>query len=261
MDQTAQTRIDVAKIVSRVVARTLAERGLERMATPPASASDKAAASAASAAPGRSQRALVDLEFLARAKDGAPCAIDGDAVVTPLAEQQARRRGIRLVARSAAPRCSVAVGADHGGFALKAAILEWIREAGHLALDFGTRDTRPCDYPDFARAVAEAVSSAQCEFGVLIDGAGIGSAIAANKVPRVRAATCVDPGMARNAREHNFANVLCLGAKDLAAAHAREILLAFLATPTGAERHAARVAKIDHIEMQYFKPRSFVPGS
>lgn len=145
----------------------------------------------------------------------------------------------------------VAVGSDHGGFALKRDCLVWLAALGYRGVDFGTRDENPVDYPDFARAVAEAVAGGQCEIGVVIDGAGIGSAIAANKVPGVRAATCCDVAMAKNAREHNFANVLSLGAKMIGRDTAREILAAFLATSTGEERHRRRVEKITEIERRY----------
>jgi ribose 5-phosphate isomerase B len=178
-------------------------------------------------------------------------AVPDDAVVTPLAEEEADRRGVRLVRGTGVPRRRLAVGSDHGGFRLKAAVLEWLRELGHVALDMGTRDEQPCDYPDFARSVAELVARGQCELGILIDGAGIGSAIAANKVPGVRAAACPTVGLAHNAREHNFANVLCLGAKGLEPAAAQEIVRTFLATSTGEERHARRVAKIGAIERHY----------
>ncbi|MCE9595360.1 MAG: deoxyribose-phosphate aldolase [Planctomycetes bacterium] len=177
--------------------------------------------------------------------------------MTPGAREAAERREIRLVdhgGRIAQPRgrhLRVALGADHGGFALKRELLASVRELGHTALDLGARDENPVDYPDFARAVAEAVASGQCDFGICVDAAGIGSAIAANKVPGVRAAPCNDVALARSAREHNHANVLALGAKFVTRSVAHDIVRAFLGTAEGDERHARRVAKIEALERRY----------
>ncbi|MCL4140406.1 UNVERIFIED_CONTAM: hypothetical protein GTU68_007792 [Idotea baltica] len=134
---------------------------------------------------------------------------------------------------------------------MKEHIKVWLRELGHIAIDLGTHDTNAVDYPDFARAVAESVASGQADFGVCVDGAGIGSCMAANKVPGARAAMCYDERTAKNAREHNFANVLSLGGPMLGETVCRQVLAAFLATPEGAERHARRVDKIRAIEARY----------
>jgi ribose 5-phosphate isomerase B len=120
-------------------------------------------------------------------------------------------------------------------------------------LDLGTHGRETVDYPDFAHAVAEAVCSGRVDLGIMVDGAGIGSSMAANKVPGTRAAMCYDVATARNAREHNFANVLTLGGRMIDPARMREIVTAFLETPTGGERHAARVRKIMEIERKYCK--------
>jgi ribose 5-phosphate isomerase B len=198
----------------------------------------------------RSGRELVTADSLAALKPGATLEVPDGAVVTPLAEEEARRRGVRLVRRGD-DRARIAIGCDHGGFALKQDVLAWVAELGCVAVDFGTRDENPVDYPDFAQAVAEAVASGQCGMGIVIDGAGIGSAIAANKVPGVRAATCCDAAMARNAREHNFANVLALGGRTLDRSVAHDIVRTFLSTATGEDRHARRVAKVAEIEARY----------
>jgi ribose 5-phosphate isomerase B len=203
---------------------------------------------------GKRGREVVTSEGLALTPDGGVVRVPDGAIVTPLAEDEAKRRGIVLDRSLSSGRQCVAVGSDHGGFALKKDVVAWVGELGHQAIDFGTRDENPVDYPDFARAVAEAVASGQCQLGIVIDGAGIGSAIAANKVPGVRAATCCDAAMAKNAREHNFANVLSLGAKMITRVAAHDILRTFLATPTGEVRHAKRVAKIGEIERRYMKP-------
>lgn len=146
---------------------------------------------------------------------------------------------------------TVALGADHGGYALKQAIARALAEKGYGVTDCGTTSTEAVDYPDFAHVVARLVASGSCAVGIIIDGAGIGSAMAANKVPGVRAANAHDTSMARNAREHNYANVLTLGGRMIGEGLALEIVETFLATPWGAERHGRRVAKISDIEQQY----------
>ena len=146
----------------------------------------------------------------------------------------------------------VAVGADHGGFPLKEEIKALLTRLGYRFNDLGTFSTEPVDYPDIALAVARAVEAGEAGLGILVDGAGIGSAMAANKVPGVRAAVCVDEAAARNAREHNDANVLALGAKFVDHVHAR-IVETFLTARCTEERHARRVEKIKAIEESYLK--------
>jgi len=143
---------------------------------------------------------------------------------------------------------TVALGADHGGVSLKSAVADRIRELGLAVLDFGTVTKDPVDYPDFAVAVAKAVASGRATVGVMIDGAGIGSCMAANKVAGVRAAMCYDVTTATNAREHNNANVLTLGAGLIGTRLALTILETFLATPFAGGRHDARVQKIDALD-------------
>ena len=146
---------------------------------------------------------------------------------------------------------TVAIGADHGGYALKGVLAKHLTDQGYGVTDCGTNSTDAVDYPDFAHVVARLVASGACATGIVIDGAGIGSAMAANKVPGVRAANAHDTSMARNAREHNYANVLTLGARMIGEGMALEVVDAFLATPWGAERHGKRVAKITAIEQHY----------
>jgi ribose 5-phosphate isomerase B len=154
---------------------------------------------------------------------------------------------------------TVAIGADHGGFALKAVLAKHLAERGLGVTDCGTNGPEAVDYPDFAHVVARLVASGACAAGIVIDGAGIGSAMAANKVPGVRAANAHDTSMARNAREHNYANVLTLGARMIGEGLALEIVDTFLATPWGAERHGRRVAKITDIEQRYSRPQAEEP--
>jgi ribose 5-phosphate isomerase B len=145
----------------------------------------------------------------------------------------------------------IAIGADHGGFALKQTLAAGLVEAGWHVEDCGTDSTQACDYPDIAHRVARQVAKGDCTWGIMIDGAGIGSAMVANKVPGVRAAACYDLSTARNSREHNRANVLTLGAGLTGAGLAWQIVQEWLATPWGGDRHLRRVALINEIEEMY----------
>jgi deoxyribose-phosphate aldolase len=136
----------------------------------------------------------------------------------------------------------IAIGADHGGFDLKTDLAAYLRDAGHQVDDVGTSSREAVDYPVFARAVAQTVSEGRADVGIMIDGAGIGSCMAANKVPGVRAATAYDLSSARNSREHNDANVLTLGAGLIGANLARQIVDTWLATECTEPRHRKRVA-------------------
>jgi deoxyribose-phosphate aldolase len=136
----------------------------------------------------------------------------------------------------------IAIGADHGGFDLKSVLADHLAKAGHQVEDLGTSSREAVDYPVFARAVAEAVSQGRADLGIVIDGAGIGSCMVANKVPGVRAALAYDLSSARNSREHNDANVLTLGAGLIGAGLARQIVDVWLATECTESRHLSRVA-------------------
>ena len=136
----------------------------------------------------------------------------------------------------------IAIGADHGGYDLKSSLAAHLREAGHQVEDVGTSSNEAVDYPVFARAVAETVASGNADVGIMIDGAGIGSCMAANKVPGVRAALAYDLSSARNSREHNNANVLTLGAGLIGAGLATQIVDVWLATECTEPRHLNRVA-------------------
>jgi ribose 5-phosphate isomerase B len=146
----------------------------------------------------------------------------------------------------------VAIGADHGGFPMKEELKSYLQNNGHVVMDCGTNSTDAVDYPDFAEAVARKVSSGEAWRGIVIDGAGIGSCMAANKVPGVRAAMCYDHATAVNSREHNDANVLTLGAGMIGLALAKQIVDAWLHTEFGGGRHAKRVEKIMAIESREY---------
>ena len=141
----------------------------------------------------------------------------------------------------------IAIGCDHRGLNAKQLIISLIGEKGHTYQDFGCQTTEPVDYPDIAQKVAEAVANGSAEPGILICGTGIGMSIAANKVKGIRAALCHDAFSARCARQHNNANILCLGAEQKQDA-TREIIEAFLATDFEGGRHSRRVDKITAME-------------
>jgi ribose 5-phosphate isomerase B len=148
----------------------------------------------------------------------------------------------------------IALGADHGGFLLKKTLRNFLEEKGHEVIDLGTQSPEPSDYPDFARAVAEAVMSGRTERGVLICGSGVGASVAANKVPGIRAAVCHDTFSAHQGVEDDEMNVLCLGERVIGSELAKEIVLRFLsACFSGAERHVRRLEKVKAIEKDYMK--------
>ncbi len=150
-----------------------------------------------------------------------------------------------------APTKVVAIGADHGGFALKGELKLYLQGNGYEVLDLGTHSTEAVDYPDLAEAVARKVASGEAWRGIVIDGAGIGSCMAANKIDGVRAAMCYDYATAVNSREHNDANVLTLGAGLIGPALAKQIANTWLLTEFGGGRHAKRVEKIIALEAQH----------
>lgn len=142
----------------------------------------------------------------------------------------------------------IAIAADHGGYSMKEDLKPFLQKQGYQVDDCGTHSSESVDYPDFAYAVAIKVSSGEAWRGIIIDGAGIGSCMVANKVDGVRAAMCYDHATALNSREHNNANVLTLGASMIDTTLARQIVLTWLNTNFGAGRHARRVDKIMDIE-------------
>ena len=181
-------------------------------------------------------------------------------IVTPLAKDTLASRRITIVTSGAldsslaaglvpaAEIRRVTVGSDHSGLTLKAAIVQHLRGRAVAVTDIGTNNAEPVDYPDIAGAVALSVARGEADAGVVIDGAGIGSAIAANKVKGVRAAMCSDDTIARYSREHNGANVITLGATLLSQADALRILDVWLATPMLEPRYIRRLAKIKRLE-------------
>ena len=188
---------------------------------------------------------------------GARFLIRENEIITPAARDLIRERGVEIryrARRSAAgARRLIAVGADHGGYEMKERLKKFLDELGYRHRDFGTFSEEAVDYPDFAHAVARAVADGACDLGIVVDGAGIGSCMTANKVPGVRAAMCYDAATASNSREHNYANVLTLGARMISTEKMREIVGVWLSTPEGAARHGKRVAKLIAVEKQYMR--------
>jgi ribose 5-phosphate isomerase B len=158
------------------------------------------------------------------------------------------KRGGSLPLPAPWPPKRIAVGSDHGGFELKDGLARHLRSKGYDVVDCGTRGAEAVDYPDFAAAVAREVAGGGCQAGIVVDAAGIGSAMAANKIPGIRCANCHDVAAVRNSREHNDANVLSLGSKVVPFALALRMVQVWLATGHGGGRHLRRVQKIVELE-------------
>jgi ribose 5-phosphate isomerase B len=238
----------IRRMVSKVVHRTL---GLKEQTPTPR------------------QRPLVTELDIRDLPYGSTYEIPLGALITPLARQVALDLKINFVeatpqAKNDSPVTApaplqkqqsqtkvVAIGADHGGFKLKEELKATISALGYTLTDCGTTGEESVDYPDFAFAVAELVASGAAWRGIIIDGAGIGSCMAANKVPGVLAAMCYDQATAVNSREHNNANVLTLGAGLLGTNLAQQIVKTWLETAFGGGRHARRVDKITQIEQRF----------
>jgi ribose 5-phosphate isomerase B len=208
------------------------------------------------------KRPLIDADLINQLPANATYPIPPNALITPLARQVALERHIRLEETAVnqpiiapASKPAIALGADHGGYGLKETLKKMIATTlpEYEVVDCGTHSTDSVDYPDFAYAVAQLVATGRAWRGIVIDGAGIGSCMTANKVPGVRAAMCYDQATAVNSREHNNANVLTLGAGLIGNNLAQQIVQTWLATNFGGDRHARRVDKIMAIEKRFIK--------
>lgn len=223
------------------------------------------------------RRRLVTQHDVQSAPLGGTLRIPAGAIVTPLARQTALERRVSLVqgeptVEGPAPtgtgsqsevvpslsgdangKFAVAIAADHGGVEMKKQLVNTLASLGHEVIDCGTDSAESVDYPDYALAAAQLVSQGRAWRAIIIDGAGIGSCMAANKVPGVRAAMCYDQATAVNSRAHNDANVLTLGAGLIGTDLARQIVRTWLETAAGGDRHARRVSKIMEIERRFSK--------
>lgn len=206
-------------------------------------------------------RPVVTVSDIRNVPPGGTLAIPVGAVVTDLAREMAQANQITLVesglstiASTTKNRKVVAIGSDHGpSFPMKEALKPYLQELGYIPLDCGTYSPDSVDYPDIAYAVAQQVAGGAAWRGIIVDGAGIGSCMAANKVPGIRAALCYNQAMAHNSREHNDANVLTLGAGMIGPNLAKQIVKTWLDTDFGGGRHQRRVHKITEIEQRFLK--------
>jgi ribose 5-phosphate isomerase B len=201
-----------------------------------------------------SSKSLITEDDLRGLDEGSRVRISETAKFTPLAHDIVGEKGIVLIRKKSRGDGlkvkSVAVAADHGGYPMKEQLKLFLEQLGLQVRDFGTNSTDAVDYPDFAHAAARSVAAGHVDVAIIVDGAGIGSAMAANKVAGVRAAACYSPALARNSREHNGANVLTIGSGQNSFDEVQEIVRAFVTTEITEERHKRRVAKIDAIERE-----------
>jgi len=246
---------EIEAIVRQVVTRTLG--GFPPPASEPGASSPK--------------RPVLDAEVVNQLPANSTYTVASGTIITPLAKDAALERGIRLISSSSQGSASlvksaesqllpvkegkkvIALGADHGGFGLKEQLKTMLESAefGYTVIDCGTHSADSVDYPDIAYAVAQLVANGRAWRGIMIDGAGIGSCMAANKVPGVRAAMCYDQATAVNSREHNNANVLTLGAGLIGPNLAKQIVVTWLESEFGGGRHGRRVDKIDAIGKRF----------
>lgn len=214
------------------------------------------------------KRLLLETDIIKLAKAGISILpVAKNDIITPLALDRIKSLGITIVSREevesieADPKGmdpllklkKVAIGSDHTGFKVKAMLSQVLVDKGYQIVDVGTFDENSCDYPDFACSVAGNVREKKVDFGIIIDATGIPSSITANKVPKIRAATCYNEFSARSAREHNNANILVLGAKALGEETIKSILDVWMSTPFAGGRHQKRLDKISAIEEKFSK--------
>ena len=190
--------------------------------------------------------------------------VPAGCLVTPLAKDAARQAGISISTEAPKPQNSseagappdldhliVCIGSDHGGYDMKQDLIAHLNKANIRVVDVGVDSPRSCDYPDYAYAVAKMVSDQKAGLGIMIDGVGVGSSIACNKVPGIRAACAYNEFAAWNARAHNNANVLTLGSRSMAPEVVKRIVDVFLKTAFEGGRHERRVSKIRDLEERY----------
>lgn len=193
---------------------------------------------------------------------GGTLTVPEGAIITDLARELAQTQQVTLVTGQAVKTGPdnttsgrvIALGSDHGAsFTMKEALKPYLESLGYTLIDCGTYTAESVDYPDIAYAVSQQVVSGKAWRGIIIDGAGIGSCIAANKVPGIRAALCYNQAMAHNSREHNNANVLTLGAGMIGLNLAQQTVKTWLSTEFAGGRHERRVKKISEIEQRFLK--------
>lgn len=207
---------------------------------------------------------ITEKMVLAAAVSNSQIVLPKHAIITPLAKDTAKSKGVKFVTESNSPSSEakqtpslhspikkIAIGSDHGGFNYKQELIPFIQSLGFEIVDVGTDSEKAVDYPDFAYAVGRLIQSHQVDIGIMIDGAGIGSAMALNKMSGILAACCYNEFTARNAREHNHANVLTLGSKGLGTETCKTIIQTFVTVQPDMGRHLNRVNKIRDIEQKF----------
>ena len=214
----------------------------------------------------RNDARTLTAEEVSQHNPGNTITVEAGTLITPMARETALNRRIRIVQEtaggpapadksvsSAEKKPVVALGADHGGYPMKEMLKGYLAELGYDVLDMGTNSQDAVDYPDFAYAVAQQVAAGKAWRGIVLDGAGIGSCMVANKVPGIRAAMCYDDATARNSRLHNDANVLTLGSGLLGPNLLRQIVKTWLSTDFEGGRHQKRIDKILAVEARHLK--------
>jgi len=253
-DQTKETRDRVRALVREVLKNVPAETDTTPQHVVVNSLQDKFAREWDR---DESSKQLITEDDLRGLDEGARVRVAENAKFTPLASDIIAEKRLQLIRKQSRQSSIkvrlVAIGADHGGFPVKEQLKQFLNGLGLNVRDFGTNSTDAVDYPDFAHAVARSVGEGHVDVGIIVDGAGIGSAMAANKVPGVRAAACNNVALAKNSREHNGANVLTLGSGQNSIDEIKQIVEAWLSTELTEERHKKRVNKINTIETQYKK--------
>jgi ribose 5-phosphate isomerase B len=215
----------------------------------------------------RRENKALTADAVAQYEPGSTITVALGTLITPMARETALTRHIQIVEASASGTTAhvakssdsantkpvVAIGADHGGFPMKEILKEYLADLGYAVIDMGTNSKDAVDYPDFAYAVAQQVANGKAWRGIVLDGAGIGSCMVANKVPGVRAAMCYDDATAKNSRLHNDSNVLTLGAGLLGPNLLKQIVKTWLSTDFEGGRHQKRIDKIIAVETRHLK--------
>ncbi|MBU1078834.1 MAG: ribose 5-phosphate isomerase B [Spirochaetes bacterium] len=207
---------------------------------------------------GRKRGLITGEEILKAHKAERSIEVSSEAIITPHAYDLAKEKNVKIIINKQTALKSnkrqvgiikkIAISSDHGGYDLKEKLKDHIFNMGFMYKDYGTHSKESVDYPDFAELTGRAVASGECDMGIVIDGAGIGSAITANKIKGILAAVCHDRFTAKIAREHDNANILALGAKTVSSIMAKEITRLFLTTAFAGGRHEKRVEKIRKLE-------------
>lgn len=214
------------------------------------------------------RRLILENDILKLHREGSKVlAVAQNDIITPLALDRIKALGITIISREESEKIEadmqddftkvkmnkIAIGSDHTGLKVKSLLAKVLADKSYGVIDVGTYDENSCDYPDFAFAVALKVKERQVDFGIIIDATGIPSAITANKVPGIRAATCYNEFSARSAREHNNANIIVIGAKALGDETIKSILDVWMSTSFAGGRHQKRLDKIHAIEEKFMK--------